>query len=190
MYQTAQANTLPAALAGAVVGFLGWVLARNLRLRRRPALLFAWTIAAAVTGAIVYLPASSFVESSAAVRIVQPSFASTIDQRKVRISGVTSPPDADVVVAVRSESDTRWWLNVVGPEPTARLPNGDWTIEVPIGTATEGADQNYHIVALSRARSWRHWLDNQKPMENPTTDLPDWSRSQPITIRRLSPEGR
>ena len=86
----------------------------------------------------LYLPASSFIEPSAAVRIVQPSFASTIDRHNVRISGVTSPPDADVIVAVRSESDTRWWLNVVGPEPSARLPNGDWTIEVPIGTAAEG----------------------------------------------------
>jgi hypothetical protein len=172
-------------LVGLLAAGLAWSVARWLRLRRRPAAVFAAVAASGALGALHLLLARSG-GGIIGVALDTPTFGTRIAADRVLVRGTVSPTDARVMVAVRSEKDLHWWLNPLSEPGGVDATSGAWSISVPIGTKSEGMNQNFHLVALASLPGPLANLFEEYPKAGAVDLLPNWTRSEQTTIWRGS----
>jgi hypothetical protein len=179
--------------------FVGLVVARRLRLRVVPGLVLGVLVSAA--GAASLFIATRGRSGSVDIRIAEPLNGAQIEGCRVQVRGSVSPSNVRVGIAVRSETDDKWWIQPY-VLPTEGGDTATWSVEVFLGTATEGINENFQLVALASADpvivdalNFRHLWTRRHLDDLPATGcpenfgtevlgLPPLPKSTPTIVRR------
>jgi hypothetical protein len=162
--------------------FMAYITGRSLSMRSGAvwSLSFAATV---VTGAFLWLFAVISQHQPCKVSVTSPSSGSVIQGYKIDVIGKVDPPSARVTVIVRSETDSRWWVQeIVKPSGLS----GVWTLTAHIGKQNEGKGETYEIVALASNDSTLYNLFTKRFLYEGLTlnQTPRWCQSELILIRR------
>ena len=158
--------------------WLGLITARGLRvrfpLRIGLALLFA-----GASIAVLLLVRTQYSSRPVDVRVDDPASGALVEGCRVRVSGTVSPSDARVGVAVRSETDNKWWIQPY-VEATAGPEANRWSVEVFLGTTREGVGQNFLVVPLASTDpvfmdvvTGRHLWTSRRSVSVPSSGCPE-----------------
>jgi len=118
--------------------------------------------------------------------ITSPVSVQHVSGDQLMIEGRVSPPDARVTVVVRSETDTRWWVQSVVTAERIDALTGHWSVHAHIGTPEAGQRQSFELVALASANSrlfdaltGRAFISG-----TPQDKIPLWAQSEPVVVWR------
>ena len=166
---------MPVAI-GLGAALLLWGVARGFSMRRTPAAVLAFVAAGGVVFALQLRAPLPAIPTDARVQIVSPQTGITVSSQHIEVVGSVEPREADVLIAVRSERANEWSIRPVG-----RPFSGErWRIVVPLGTAIEGVNENFSIVALAHSGN-RPTEDRE---EWTLAVLPDWPCSNVVVVHR------
>jgi hypothetical protein len=168
-----------------VVAALTILYSRRINLRWLPSLVLV-TVVASGTLAGLYL-IRSYVRPTPATVTVSGPMLTELTGTHLRLRGTVTPAQSRVTVVVRSETDQRWWVQSVVSAENDGSGAGRWAIDAVIGSAQEGNDENFQIVALASADSFAFNLITGRFLfkGNTLRNMPQWQQSEPIVVRRV-----
>ena len=121
------------------------------------------------------------------VAISYPKTGDTTSNFEYTISGIVKPKTARVTVVVRSERDTRWWVQEIVSAIAENDSVGKWSLKIFLGSKEVGTEQNYEIIALATNNSFLFNLMTGRFLYDGYTSavVPLWNQSDLVIIRRV-----
>lgn len=110
-----------------------------------------------------------------------------IADSQLTITGTVRPSTARVTAVIRSERDTRWWVQELSSSTGCGDSVGEWSLRACLGTGQEGINEEYEIIALALndgilfevlTGRWLH-----VGLTSPT--IPLWNQSQTLLVHRV-----
>jgi hypothetical protein len=180
-----QASALAWLVLCVTAGSACFAVRKLLNLPRRTAAVGAVGAGAAMLGLLVLLRLST-EPGSAVVSITSPRPSTHVEGYQLQVSGTVRPAHARVTLLVRSERDPRWWVQTVVHPRTIEGTTGLWSIDARVGTATEGIQETFYIVALASSSTYWHDIVSGHDLTTGRRLLavPAWSQSEPLTVWR------
>jgi|GEM_PF-2087366 len=168
-----------------LTGSLWLIGSRLLRIKRTQVRLIAvLVIAGTWVGLNIFRETAR--TSTVTTIINSPRSGEQVEGYRIQVRGTVTPSSARVILIVRSEKDTRWWMQKSAETTAVNGDIGQWQTDVWLGTPTEGASLNYQIIAVSSADSpvFNLFTGRLIVEEKPYNHIPDWQQSKPKVVRR------